>query len=497
MGDGIFFSSHGDMKHVTFDQCDYAFWGLTALFTVIRLVVAPTFGLGVDEAHYALYAKYLDFSYVDHPPLVGWVHVPLYYLFGTNEFLVRLPAIILFVLTSFFCYRYTSLFSGSKVVALLAVLAVNGSFILNVMSIMLLPDCFLLFLIFPLMAVILNIEERGRLRDYGWLGLILGLAGLAKYTAILFVVPLVLYFLIKKRYSLIFSPGMFLAAFIALALVSPVLYWNVQHDFVSFRYQGGHVLGPASFSIKSFLASLLAQFGAYSPFLFLIAFYGFFKGFGSKDDRIRLSLFFGGTLLVFFFYSSFYERTLPHWPSLFYLLSIPIGVYYLAIAAGKAKKNFLYFSIGFSLTLTLFLYAALLFKWFTFPDYQSPFRDIYGFQEIAKEANDVMAQNPNARKAVAVNNWTMGSRMMYYGLPYDLRIFVIDERKDQFDFWEKSPPKGYDLLFVNTHFHHAVMTERYSCDAYQPVKTLDISLNGGKVDTIEYVWCRNYGGEKR
>lgn len=492
----ISFDLSEDMKRETFDRLDYAFWGVVIFFGAVRLIVSPTFGLGVDEAHYALYAKYLDLSYVDHPPLVGWVQAPLYYLFGTNEFFVRLPAIILFALTSVFCYRYTEAFSGSKSVAILAVLAVNSSFILNILGLMLLPDCFLLVLIFPLMTVILKIEERGQWRYYAWLGLILGLAGLAKYTAILFVVPLVLYFLLKKRYRLIFSPAMVFAALIALMLISPVLYWNVQNDFVSFRYQSGHVLGSSSASIKSFLVSLLAQFGAYSPFLFLIAFFGFWKGLGSKDDRIRLSLLFGGTVLLFFFYSSFYERTLPHWPSLFYLLFIPIGVYYLAGASGRAKKNYLYFSIGFSLTLTLFLYTALPFKWFTFPDYQSPFRDIYGYSEIAREANAIMAENQNPKKAVAVTNWTMGSRMMYYAEPYRMKVFVIDERKDQFDYWEKNPPLGYDLLFLNTHFHQAVMTERYRCDAYEPARKRDILLRGGKVDSIEYIWCRNYSGEK-
>ncbi len=33
---------------------------LIGFFTLIRLFVAPFFGLGVDEAHYVLYAKYLD-----------------------------------------------------------------------------------------------------------------------------------------------------------------------------------------------------------------------------------------------------------------------------------------------------------------------------------------------------------------------------------------------------------------------------------------------------
>ena len=51
---------------------------LIASFTLLRLGVAPTFGLGVDEAHYLLYAVHLDLSYVDHPPLVGWIHAVFY-----------------------------------------------------------------------------------------------------------------------------------------------------------------------------------------------------------------------------------------------------------------------------------------------------------------------------------------------------------------------------------------------------------------------------------
>ncbi|MDQ5987951.1 MAG: hypothetical protein CSYNP_03699 [Syntrophus sp. SKADARSKE-3] len=484
------------MKPISFDKYDYSLLGMVLFFTVIRLAVAPTFGLGVDEAHYFLYAKYLDLSYVDHPPLVGWVQFPLYRIFGTSEFLVRLPAILLFALTSVLCYHHTKTFSGSKRIAILAVLAVNSSFLLNAMSLMLLPDCLLLALIFPLIGVFLKIEETGGIKYFLALGILLGLSGLAKYTAVFFVVPLVVYYGLKKRFDLIFSPYMFMAALVALLMISPVFYWNYHHDFISFRYQGGHVLGSKSPSLTSFFVSLLAQFGAYSPFMFLIAFYGFFKSILSKDDRLRLSCLFGGVLFVFFLYSSLYERTLPHWPSLFYLLFIPAGIYYLASSPSRAKKNFLSFSIGFTLVITLFLYAALPGKWFTFPDYQSPYRDIYGFSDIAAQADMIMKKNSKMQKAVAVNNWTMGSRMMYYGIPYGMRTFVIDSRQDQFDVWEKEPPLGYDLLFVDTHFHHAVMNERYVCDAYEPVKSMDIVLRGGKIDSVSYIWCRNYQGMK-
>jgi 4-amino-4-deoxy-L-arabinose transferase-like glycosyltransferase len=470
---------------------------LIAFFTLIRLVVSPTFGLGVDEAHYALYAKYLDIGYVDHPPLVGWLHAPFYYLFGTSEFLVRLPAILLFALTTLLIYRFVMAFSNSWHTALLAALAVNSSFLFNALSFMLLPDSCLFPLMLLLMFTIRKLEEAPEPKFFVCLGLILGLSGLAKYTAILFIPPLVAYFAIKRRYDLLFSGQMAIAALIALTMVSPVLYWNLQNDFASFRYQTGRVLGSASIDVMAFLSSAAAQFGSYSPFLFLIAFYGMIRSFKDRNDWIRLSLLFGGTILVFFLYTSLHETALPHWMSLFYLLFVPIGVFYLSRPISRRKRIFLNFSIGLSLIVTLLLYAELGGKFIRFPDYQSPFRDIYGYDLIAAEANGIFRQSPGRKQALAVTNWTVGSRMTYYALPYGMTVFVIDKRIDQFDFWQKEVPKGHDLLFVNTHFDREDIPHTYSCDAVQTVKSMDILLNGGKVNSVDFVWCRNFQGDKK
>jgi 4-amino-4-deoxy-L-arabinose transferase-like glycosyltransferase len=470
---------------------------LIAFFTLVRLAVAPSFGLGVDEAHYFLYAKYLDLSYVDHPPLVGWFHALIYYLFGTSELLVRLPAIILFALTTFLIYRFTATLSGSRNIALMAALAVNSSFLFNALSFMLLPDSFLYPLMLLLIFTIKKIEATPERKYFICLGVLLGLSGLAKYTAILFVPPLVVYFMTKQRYDLLISKRMLMAALIALLMISPVLYWNLQNDFVSFRYQAGHVMGSSSIDIKAFFTSLVAQFGSYSPFLFLIAFYAFFKSFGKKNDWIRLGLLFGGTILIFFLFTSLRETALPHWNSPFYLLFIPIGVYYLSGPAKNWKKVFLNFAIVFSLIVTLLLYVELAGKFFRFPDYQSPFRDIYGYAAIAAEADQILKKDQSARRALAVTNWTVGSRMTYYALPFDMEVFVIDERVDQFDFWQKKSPLGYDLLFINTYFDQEMIVEKYRCDSVQHANFIDILLNGGKVNSIEYVWCRNFQGDRK
>ena len=470
---------------------------LIGLFTLIRLIVAPFFGLGVDEAHYVLYAKYLDWSYVDHPPLVGWVHAPFFYLLGTNEFLARLPAILLFAATSYCAYLFVLRVTKSIQMSLLATLALNCSFILNVMGLMLLPDSLLLLFIFLLIFTLEKIAREKKPLDFVLLGILLGLMGLAKYTSILLVPPLIIFFLMKRRYDIIFSPYMFLAALIALIMITPVIYWNINHDFISFRYQGSHIFGSLATSFNNFIVSLAAQFGAYSPFLFIIAFYGFFKVLRSANDYLRLSVLFGATIIGFFLVTSLSERTLPHWPGIFYLLFIPIGSYNLYLAKEKWKRNYLYLSIGLSLVVMLFAYVEVAGKFFTFPDYKSPFRDIYGFPEIARKADELVKNNSStAPKAIAVTNWTMGSRALYYSLPYKNEVFVIDNRKDQFDIWQKKSPIGYDLLFLNTYFNNLDIEKYVGCERVENAAKMDLILHKAKVDTVEFVWCYNYRGAK-
>ncbi|HPD55740.1 MAG TPA: glycosyltransferase family 39 protein [Smithellaceae bacterium] len=467
---------------------------LIIIFSSIRLVVSPFFGLGVDEAHYVLYAKYLDWSYLDHPPLVGWVHALFFYPFGTNEFLARLPAVIIFALTSYCAYLFMINITRSNRLSLLAVLALNCSFMFNVLGLMLLPDSLLLPLVFFLIFIAERVNQDKKIVYFVYLGVILGLMGLAKYTAIVVVAPLLAYYLINRRYDILLSKGMFLAALIALLMITPVIVWNIQHDFASFRYQGAHVFGSFTSSLQKFFISFGAQFGAYSPLLVIAAFYGFFKSLRQKNDYLRLAVLIGGTIIIFFLLTSFSKSTLPHWPAIFYLLFIPIGCYFLLRDNNKWKKNYAYLSIGLTLFLMLFVYVEIAGKFIKFPDYMSPWRDIYGFSDITAKADEILKENDNTGKAIAVTNWTLGSRTMYYSLTHGNDVYVLDSRKDQFDIWEKKPPLGLDLLILHTHFCKERNLKKIKCSSIEEAGELAIELNGARVDNIRYIWCRNYGG---
>ncbi len=75
------------------------------LLLAIGLAIHFAFGwlltLSVDEAHYAYYAARLDWSYFDHPPLVGWAQWPLVAI-GAPDGLIRLVPQLLWLLALVF-----------------------------------------------------------------------------------------------------------------------------------------------------------------------------------------------------------------------------------------------------------------------------------------------------------------------------------------------------------------------------------------------------------
>jgi len=456
---------------------------------LIRLTLAPFVGLGVDEAHYVLYALHLDLSYFDHPPFVGWVEYIFTSLFGVNEFGARVAAVIIGFVTSLFIYKLIYEINQKSSEAFVAVLALHASFLFNALFLMLMPDTLLFLLLLPIIFTVIQLEKTNSFGMWILLGLLLGLAGLSKYTAVLFVLPILLYFLIKKRYELFFTPKIIPSIFIALLLISPVLLWNIQNDWISFSYQSSHVVGAKQINWGGFLSSIAAQFGAYNPFLFPLAFYGLYRATKSKNDSLFLSALFGWVMIGFFTYASLYKTALPHWSALFYMLFIPIGTFYLI-----GFKKYLKFAIGFGLLLSSLAYAELGFKFIPLPDYQSLHRDIYGWDTIMQRANGTIQENPNA--AIAVTNWTLASRALFYNQPYNSSVYLLDDRKDQFDIWQEGSPLGKDILIINTHFFKKDLSKYMKCERLIPHAKFDIILNERRVNTIDFSTCQNYQGLK-
>ena len=460
---------------------------------IFRLLVAPHLGLGADEAHYLIYALNLDYSYFDHPPLVGWTQFIFTSVFGVDELGARVSAITIGFITSLFVYKLLYQISSDAKKSFVGVLALHGAFIFNALFLMLMPDTLLFLLIIPIIFVVIRLENDASLKNWLYLGLLLGLAGLSKYTAVLFIAPIILYFGIKKRYDIFYNPKIIVAIFSAFLLITPVLYWNVQNEWMSFAYQSNHVVGSSSINLKGFGTSLIGQLIAYNPLLSFIAFYGLYRAFKAKNDTLFLSALFGLVLLLFFTYSALYKTALPHWSALFYLLFIPIGSYFL-YEKSSAWTKYLKVAIGFGLLLSSLIYIEVATKIIPLPDENSLQLDVYGFEKLMKRVNEEI-KDPK-KEAIGVTLWTLASRAIVYNDTYDSEVYLIDDRYDQFDIWQKENPLGKDIIIININFAHKDIANYMKCDAVTTISSFNLSDDATKENTIDLVKCTNYQGLK-
>ncbi|MGD9969496.1 MAG: ArnT family glycosyltransferase [Sulfuricurvum sp.] len=459
-------------------------WIMVFAFSALRLISAPAFGYGVDEAHYLLYARHLDWSYFDHPPLVGWVHY-LFSFFGENELIARIPAILLGALDTVLIYGLLKQYD--RTAALWAAAALNGSFVLDVLFLTLMPDSLLLTAMLLAVYALRRLLADPSVTSYLLMGIAFGLAGLSKYTAVLLIPAAIAYVLWVRRPQLLFTPKLAMTFLSALVIISPVIVWNLHNGMASFAYQSSHVVGAENGNWKNFFLSLGRQAGAYNPLLFIVAFYGLYHAL--KERSFRLETAFGIAILGFMFVSQYRHVALPHWISPFFLLFIPIGIVYLYRRSPKTAKTV----VIISLSLSTIIHAELIAKLGKFSDYRSAFRDILGWNRVAEHAAQHLRALQTQNGALAVTNWSLASRIMVYT---DAPVFLIDERQDQFDLWQKDSPLGKDLLFINPRSFHKAIAQTYQCSSVQTLSSENVVLNGAIVDTFSYELCRNYGGMK-
>ncbi|UCG18833.1 MAG: glycosyltransferase family 39 protein [Thiotrichales bacterium] len=158
---------------------------------LLHLLIAVMTPLTVDEAHYALYGQFLDWSYFDHPPLVGWLQAMALQL-GEQEWQLRLWALLSYALSLWLIHGYTRYLSHSLTNANLAALLFSAMPILHVLGIGLVPDTLLLPLSIALIWQAQRTLEKPTTLNWLIIGLLLGLSALSKYTAALFAIGLLL-----------------------------------------------------------------------------------------------------------------------------------------------------------------------------------------------------------------------------------------------------------------------------------------------------------------
>ena len=465
-------------------------------------------GFSVDEAHYALYAQHLAWSYFDHPPLVGWIQWPLVTL-TSSEGLIRLVPELLWVISCLLVYQVTleihrfiqgrnsgyltSSLPSANTCGLMAVLAIVAAPMPHVLAIGLLPDTLLAPLSLGLMFMALRwlIQDRFTISDWLLTGALLGLAGLSKYTAIFTAFALLIVFIVARRKPSIGKIGFWLALLLALLLISPVLYWNWLNDWISFKYQIAHGSGGEWLwrRLGTFLGIQIIVFGP----LLIIGSYIFLK---DCIHATRLSLL---ALLGFFFIPFVIFASLsgggglPHWTTPAWFCLAPFAGIGLAKAWSLQHRTVIRILFVFQIALCMIGFGFVLSGGITSSSIKSnPIADLYGWKLAGQKA----AELTQATKAdgIAVQNWTLASRTAWYAKP--IPVFVLDQRKDQFDIWFGQLPLGSNIVLINwsgMSFSPPVGSQS-AFEGCELLDSLEIARFGRVLSKFDFSLCSNWQG---
>jgi len=212
------------------------FFSILSFSLILHLLCMTQARLLVEEAYYWNYSQHLDWSYLDHPPMVALLIKVFTSLFGSYEFSVRAASLFCWFISSFFSYKLCELIAKKSGPYALFLLATLPFFFFQ--SIVITPDVPLIAswsacLYFLYRALILK-----HARAWYGAGLCLGLGLLSKYTICLVALAAFCYVVshANSRFWLRRKEP-YLGLLLAFLLFTPVLYWNAQHDWASFIFQ--------------------------------------------------------------------------------------------------------------------------------------------------------------------------------------------------------------------------------------------------------------------
>jgi hypothetical protein len=259
-----------------------------------RLLVASQVGFGNDEGSNYSCSRHLELSYFDHPPMCAWLGRLGTELFGEiGPIPLRLPTILLFAGTTWLMFLTGRRLFGSWPAVYAAALLNLAPVFAMTTGLSLIPDGPLMFFWMAGVWMLSGqmFEPKPNIPTFRWLGvgICLGLAMLSKYNGVLLVVGTVLFVCTRRdQWRWLWHPGPYLALLLAAAVFSPVLIWNAQHGWASFRFQGQRGAEFDGFHFDWMIRSLSGQALWLLPWIWLPLAWELVAGFCMRtSDRRR------------------------------------------------------------------------------------------------------------------------------------------------------------------------------------------------------------------
>jgi len=386
---------------------------LLFLWAVLKVFSASFTDLSSDEAYYAMYARYMDWGYFDHPPMVAlfvkigsFIHGTL----GTRLMAVLSQLLILCLLWIIIKEKEPTV---KKVFLFFGLAASVVMF--QAYGVVMTPDVPLLLFSALFLWVYKCFLEKNSLSSALALGVLMACMIYSKYHAFLFIA-----FVVLSNLKLLKNRNFWIGGAVTILLFVPHVYWQYQHHFPSFSY---HLVDRSDgFKLFYIIEFLYNQLLVFNPVMLVLSIFILFKY--KPENQFEKSLFFIiGGFLLFFFFTSFKGHTEPHWTTviclpmiiLFYKFSVQQKWLY------KAAVRYIFPVIAILLWLSVELAVDTLHLPLGFSHNRS------FYLKIEEAAGD--------KPIVFQNSYQKPSLYNYYTGKNAVGINNIIYRQNQFDIW--------------------------------------------------------------
>jgi 4-amino-4-deoxy-L-arabinose transferase-like glycosyltransferase len=306
---------------------------VVAGMTVMRIVYAGVLDLRTDEAYYWTWSKELpQLCFLDHPPMIAWFIKFGTSIFGDTNLGVRFAGVLAMAVTQLLLADIVRRVTHDARAVVLAVLLPEAALYYGLLMAKVAPDTAAIPFAVAMIWSLVRLAESRNARWWLAAGLFGGLALLSKFTIVLLLPAIAAFTLVpdwRRRWLL--SPYPWAAMLIAVVVFSPVLIWNAQHDWASFKFQLVRATAARDVSLRTVGEYVGMQFGLVGfvvlPVTLSALVLTAWRGFRTREP---VAILLSTAVLVpflYFFWKSLTLRVGDTWPMFMW----PIGFAVVAI----------------------------------------------------------------------------------------------------------------------------------------------------------------------
>ncbi len=500
--------------------------------------------LSGDEAHYWEWSRRLALSYYSKGPLVAYIIAAgrtlladwSRELLGHEGLAVRLPAVFLSLLTGIGIYTLALETGGRPRVALGAVALAFTVPVMAVGSVFMTIDaplmcCWTWALVCVHRALIHN-----RRSAWGATGLLVAVGLLAKFHMLLLIPTVGLLILMEPRLRpLVRDPAPWGAALLGLLGLVPILLWNAQHEWVSFRHVAGQagLAGVPSLRPEGPFEYLAGQGAIIGPVWFvamLIAVGSMWRRpvdsppETHRPESMRLLTLAAAVPWLLFLGFALITKVQPNWPVVGLVPGVVLLALWMARGLRKAASRRAY---AWLLTTGSLLGAAQvlvahrsdwlmpLFAWLArdAPSWDltpvaryDPSARLRGWSRLGGSVGQVLAGQKldGVEPFILTDDYQLASQIAFY-CPGQPRVYcaqsALGKRLTQYDLWpnpirDAEAFRGRPVIYVGS-LHPRLTGEDggpAALPGLQPVQTVEHEVRGQRVQLWTIWFCEAFAG---